>query len=128
MAKILVVEDNPTNMRLTVMLLEKAGHTVIGAADAESGLLLARSEQPTLILMDLVLPGMDGLAATVILKHDEATRAIPVLALTGLGTPADQLRIKEAGCDGYITKPMRLQEFLSTVAAQLAQIARSSGL
>ena len=110
------------------MLLETAGHTVVGAADAESGLLLARSEQPALILMDLVLPGMDGLTATAILKQDEATRAIPVLALTGLGTPADLLHIKEAGCDGYLSKPMRLQEFLSTVAAQLAQVGRKSSL
>ena len=120
MAKILVVEDNPANMTLAVFLLQSAGHTVLSATDAEAGLTLARDEQPDLILMDIQLPGMDGLEATALLKRDEATRAIPVIALTALAMKGDEERIRAAGCDGYIAKPMRYQEFLATVAAQLA--------
>jgi two-component system cell cycle response regulator DivK len=106
-------------MRLAVFLLKSAGHTVFSAIDAEAGLTLARDEQPNLILMDVQLPGMDGLAATVTLKADVATRAIPVIALTALAMKGDEARIRAAGCDGYIAKPMHYQEFLATVAAQL---------
>src|SRR5258708_6646746 len=120
MAKILVVEDNPTNITLAIFLLESAGHTVISAPDAEAGLTLARDQQPNLILMDIQLPGMDGLQATVLLKRDQATRAIPVIALTALAMKGDEERIRAAGCDGYIAKPMRYQEFLATVASHLA--------
>jgi two-component system, cell cycle response regulator DivK len=120
MGKVLVVEDNPANMTLATFLLKSAGHTVLSATDAESGLTLARSEQPDLILMDIQLPGMDGLQATALLKADEATRAIPVIALTALAMKGDEERIRAAGCDGYIAKPMRYKEFLATVAAQLA--------
>ena len=119
MATVLVVEDNPTNMTLAVFLLESAGHTVLSATDAEAGLTLARDEQPDLILMDIQLPGMDGLQATALLKRDDATRAIPVIALTALAMKGDEERIRAAGCDGYIAKPMRYQEFLATIAAQL---------
>src|SRR5574340_537851 len=82
MAKVLVVEDNPANLKLTALLLEKAGYAVLRAEDADAGLALARAELPDLILMDIQLPGMDGLAATALLKQDPATRAIPVIALT----------------------------------------------
>jgi two-component system, cell cycle response regulator DivK len=119
MATVLVVEDNPTNMTLAVFLLESAGHTVLSATDAEAGLTLARDEQPSLILMDIQLPGMDGLQATAVLKRDDATRAIPVIALTALAMKGDEERIRAAGCDGYIAKPMRYQEFLAAIAAQL---------
>jgi two-component system, cell cycle response regulator DivK len=119
MARILIVEDNPDNMLLTVMLLESAGYTVLSAMDAEAGLTLARDERPDLILMDIQLPGMDGLQATALLKRDEATRAIPVIALTALAMKGDEERIRAAGCDGYIAKPMRIQEFLAAVAAHL---------
>ena len=119
MATILIVEDNPDNMMLTVLLLESAGHTVLSAVDAEAGLTLARAELPNLILMDIQLPGMDGLQATALLKGDEATRAIPVIALTALAMKGDEERIRAAGCDGYIAKPMNTKEFLATVAAQL---------
>ena len=121
MAKVLIIEDNPTNMTLAVFLLQSVGHTVISAMDAEGGLMLAREEQPDLILMDIQLPGMDGLEATALLKQDETTRAIPVIALTALAMKGDEERIRAAGCDGYIGKPMRYQEFLATVAAQLAR-------
>jgi two-component system, cell cycle response regulator DivK len=119
MAKVLIVEDNSANMTLAVFLLESAGHAVLSARDAEAGLTLARDEQPDLILMDIQLPGMDGLQATALLKRDGATRAIPVIALTALAMKGDEERIRAAGCDGYIAKPMRYQEFLATIAAQL---------
>jgi two-component system cell cycle response regulator DivK len=122
MARILVVEDNPANMKLAVLLLETAGHQVISAADAEAGLTLAREQQPDLVLMDIQLPGMDGLEATALLKQHEATRAIPVIALTALAMKGDEERIRAAGCDGYIAKPMRYQEFLATVASHLPRV------
>ena len=121
MARILIVEDNPDNMLLIEILLESAGHTVFSAIDAEAGLTLARDERPDLILMDVQLPGMDGLEATALLKQDDATRAIPVVALTALAMKGDEERIRAAGCDGYIAKPMGLQEFLTTIAAQLTR-------
>jgi two-component system cell cycle response regulator DivK len=121
MAKILVVEDNPTNMTLAVFLLESKGHTVLTATDAEAGLALARDEHPNLILMDIQLPGIDGLEATQQLKRDELTRAIPVIALTALAMKGDEERIRAAGCDAYIAKPMAYKEFLATVEIQLAR-------
>ena len=121
MAKILIIEDNPANMKLAIFLLESAGHTALSARDAEAGLTLARNERPNLILMDIQLPGMDGLEAVVLLKRDDATRAIPVIALTALAMKGDEERIRAAGCDGYIAKPIRYQEFLATIAAQLTR-------
>jgi two-component system, cell cycle response regulator DivK len=120
MATILVVEDNPANMTLAVFLLQSAGHVVLTAIDAESGLALARDAHPQLILMDIQLPGMDGLRAIGVLKTDEATRAIPVIALTALAMKGDEERIRAAGCDGYIAKPISYRPFLETIAAQLA--------
>ncbi|MEO8563348.1 MAG: response regulator [bacterium] len=120
MATILMVEDNAANMTLALYVLESAGHRVLSATDAEAGLALARSERPDLILMDIQLPGMDGLEATAQLKRDETTRAIPVIALTALAMKGDEERIMAAGCDGYIAKPMRYKELLATVADQLA--------
>jgi len=119
MARILIVEDNRDNLELAVFLLESAGHTVLSAVDAEAGLALARSELPDLILMDIQLPGMDGLEATALLKGDDATRAIPVVALTALAMKGDEERIRAGGCDGYIAKPIRVQTFLAAVAANL---------
>jgi two-component system cell cycle response regulator DivK len=120
MAKVLIIEDNAANMKLATILLESAGHTVLSAIDAEAGLTSARGEQPDLILMDIQLPGMDGLEATMLLKRDDATRAIPVIALTALAMKGDEEHIRAAGCIGYIAKPIRYQEFLATIAAQLA--------
>jgi len=119
MATVLVVEDNPANMTLARFLIESAGHTVLGATDAEAGLTLARDAKPDLILMDIQLPGMDGLEATAILKGDDATRAIPVIALTALAMKGDEARIRAAGCDGYIAKPLAYREFLASIAAHL---------
>ena len=119
MATILLIEDNAANMLFEVFLLQSAGHTVLSAADAEAGLTRAHEAHPDLILMDIQLPGMDGLEATTLLKRDDATRAIPVIALTALAMRGDEERIRAAGCDAYVAKPIRYQEFLATVAAQL---------
>jgi two-component system cell cycle response regulator DivK len=121
MAKVLLIEDNAANMELATFLLQSAGHTVLGAMDAEAGLTLARQEHPELILMDIQLPGMDGLEATAMLKKDATTHDIPVIALTALAMKGDEERIRAAGCDGYIAKPMRYQDFLATVASQLVR-------
>lgn len=120
MAKVLVVEDNPANMALAIFLLESADHLVISATDAEAGLTLARDEQPHLILMDIQLPGMDGLEAIRLLKQDDATRAIPVVALTALAMKGDEERIRAAGCDGYIAKPLAYRDFLAVITTHLA--------
>jgi two-component system cell cycle response regulator DivK len=88
--------------------------------DAEAGLAIARAEQPALILMDIQLPGTDGLTAAMQSKADPATRAIPVTALTAFAMKGDEARIHAAGCDGYIGKPMRCREFLSTTSAFVA--------
>ena len=119
MSLVLVVEDNADNLKLATFLLQSAGHTVLSASDAEAGLALARSEHPHLILMDIQLPGMDGLEATGLLKGDTSTSGIPVVALTALAMKGDEERIRAAGCDGYIGKPMRYKEFLTAVAAHL---------
>ncbi len=120
MTRVLVIEDNAANMTLATFLLESSGYAVLSASDAETGLTLAREQQPDLILMDIQLPGMDGLQATTLLKADKATRAIPVVALTALAMKGDEERIRAAGCDAYIAKPMRYKEFLAVVEAQLA--------
>ena len=126
MATVLIVEDNPANLALAIVLLQSAGHAVLTATDAEAGLTLARDEQPDLILMDIQLPGMDGLEATALLKRDDATRAIPVIARTALAMKGDEERIRAAGCDGYIAKPLAYRDFLAIIAAHLTPSVRKS--
>ena len=120
MARILIVEDNAANMKLASMLLINAGHLPLCAIDAESGLTVARAERPDLILMDVQLPGMDGLAATRLLKQDPATAAIPIIALTAMAMKADKEKTSAAGCDGYIAKPLRYRELYAAIDALLA--------
>jgi len=110
-------------MTLATFLLKSAGYAVLSATDAEAGLTLARTEQPDLVLMDIQLPGMDGLEACAILKKNVATRDIPVIALTALAMKGDEERIRAAGCDGYIAKPLAYREFLTTIAARLQKTA-----
>jgi two-component system cell cycle response regulator DivK len=121
MWSILVIEDNPSNMKLAAFLLEKEGYDVLQATDAEEGIRIARQRLPALILMDVQLPGMDGLAATRLLKADAATCHIKILALTAFAMRGDQEKIREAGCDAYIAKPIRYKEFLKVVADLLVQ-------
>ncbi|AZF05453.1 response regulator [Pseudomonas sp. R5-89-07] len=119
MAHILIVEDNEANMRLARLLLINAGHTVLWAADAEIGLTLAREQQPALILMDIQLPGMDGLAATTLLKQDPVTAHIPVIALTAMAMKEDREKTRLAGCDAYIIKPLRYKELYQVIDSLL---------
>ncbi len=126
MARILIIEDNQANMKLASLLLHNAGHTVLCAVDAETGLTLARAEQPDLILMDVQLPGMDGLAATALLKKNPATAAIPIIALTAMAMKEDQEKTRAAGCDAYIAKPLRYQELYSAIDTLLAKAARQA--
>ena len=120
MARILIVEDNPANMKLAVFLLEKEGHEVLQATDAEEGIRITQQQLPALILMDVQLPGMDGLAATRLLKAASATQAVKIVALTAFAMRGDREKIVAAGCDGYIAKPIRYQEFLKVVAEMVA--------
>jgi two-component system cell cycle response regulator DivK len=120
MARILIIEDNPANMKLASLLLLRVGHTVLCAVDAETGLTMARADQPDLILMDIQLPGMDGLAATALLKQDPATATIPVIALTAMAMKEDEEKARVAGCDAYIAKPLRYQELYAAIDALLA--------
>ena len=123
MARILVVEDNPSNMKLAVLLLERSGYGVFQAFDAEEGIRQALEHLPDLILMDVQLPGMDGLEATRRLKADTATRHIRIIALTAFAMTRDEERIRSAGCDGYITKPVEYKTFVAEVERWLGQAA-----
>jgi two-component system cell cycle response regulator DivK len=121
MAKILIIEDNAANMKLANLLLTNDGHTTLCAVDAETGLALAHTDTPDLILMDIQLPGMDGLTATTQLKHDPQTASIPIIALTAMAMKEDKERTRAAGCDAYIAKPLRYQELLAAVDELLAK-------
>ena len=103
---ILVVDDNPLNLKLTRVLLAGEGYEVHTAADAEEAFSELARCRPRLILMDLQLPGVDGLELTRRLKGDPALSAIPVVALTAYAMKGDALKAQQAGCDGYITKPV----------------------
>jgi len=114
--KILVVEDNPLNMELTSDILTAAGYVVLLAENAERGIAMALAEQPSLILMDVRLPGMDGLNAVEILKGATETRQIPVVALTAHAMKGDEEKALAAGCEGYITKPIDTRTLKDEVA------------
>ena len=109
--RVLIVEDNVDNYELVRFLLERAGYDVISAVTGREGVDMARRERPDLILMDLAMPEMDGWDATKVLKADETTRHIPILALTARTLPADRKRAIDAGCDGYISKPIKVATF-----------------
>ena len=112
---ILIIEDNPTNLELAKDLLEAAGFIVLSANEAEEGLRVARQILPDLILMDISLPGMDGLSATRELKCDPATTHIPVVALTAHAMRGDEQSALEVGCAGYLTKPIATRDFVATL-------------
>lgn len=126
MATILVIEDNRANMKLASLLLTNAGHSVLCAVDAESGMMLARSHHPDLILMDIQLPGMDGLAATALLKQDSATAGIPIIALTALAMKEDEQKSQVAGCDAYIAKPLRYKELYAAIDTLLPKQSQAA--
>lgn len=117
MSRILIVEDSRTNMMLAVEILGSAGHIPLEAMTAAAGIEIARREQPDAILMDIQLPDMNGIEATRILKADPATRDIPIIAVTACAMKGDEQSMLEAGCDGYIAKPIRYEQFLAAIAA-----------
>jgi two-component system cell cycle response regulator DivK len=119
---ILIVEDNPANLKLTTTVLEHAGHRVLHAESAAIGMAVARYYKPDLILMDIQLPGMDGLQATRLLKADAETSRIPIVALTAFAMKGDEERILAAGCDGYIAKPFDYKQFLAQVTSILSRV------
>jgi len=122
--RVLVIEDNPLNMELVADLLEAAGYIVWQARTAEAGLRLARN-LPDLILMDLSLPGMDGLAATRTLRGEPDIAHLPVLALTAHAMRGDLEIALNAGCDGYLTKPIDTRTFVETVTNFIRATDRS---
>ena len=119
-ASILVVDDNPTNLKLVSDVLEFEGYRILQARDAETAEEIVRSTRPDLILMDIALPGMDGLTLTRKLKADDATRDILIVALTAFAMKGDDAKARDAGCDGYITKPIEVDELPKAVAGYLA--------
>lgn len=117
--RILLVEDNPMNRRVSQFLLKAQGYIVDEARDGQEALDKVKTQLPDLILMDLQLPGLDGFAATKIIKENEATKQIPVVALTAYAMSGDAERALAAGCDGYITKPIDPDDFHKIVAGYL---------
>ncbi len=123
MPKILLVEDNEMNRDMLSRRLVKRGYEVVIALDGQEGVRLAQSEAPTLILMDMSLPVLDGWEATRQLKSTPATRAIPIIALTAHAMSEDRLKAKEAGADDFDTKPVDLAQLLEKIEALLARRA-----
>jgi len=116
---ILLVEDNPVNRRLAEFLLRSQGYQVRAATNAQEAFDTIKAERPDLILMDVQLPGMDGLEATKKLKEDPTTRDIPVVAVTSYAMKGDREKALAAGCSGYITKPIDKDTFIREVATVL---------
>lgn len=117
--RILVVEDNMDNYELVRYVLERAGYDVFLAVNGRDGVDAARAQKPNMILMDLGLPEMDGWNAIKSLKSDEETKNIPLYALTAHTLPNDRKRALEAGCDGYVVKPIQMKSFLDVVEEAL---------
>lgn len=121
MATILVVDDDLLSKKLVCDLLKVHGYITVEAADGKEAVEEARRNIPALILMDIHLPVMDGLEATRIIKADPLTRGIIILALTASAMPGDEEKSREAGCDGYISKPIEIIEFMKEIKSYLAQ-------
>jgi CheY-like chemotaxis protein len=130
--RILVVEDNMDNYQLVRFILERAGYDVFLAVNGRDGVDAARFQKPDLILMDLGMPEMDGWLAAQKLKSDGATKSIPLFALTAHTLPGERMRAMQAGCDGYVSKPIYVDGFLRLIEGALAgnsgnQVAPSTG-
>jgi len=116
MKKVLVVEDNEKNMYLISFILEKMGHRVLQADTGEKGIELASREQPDLILMDIQLPGLDGLEATKLIRQ---SGDVPIIAITSFAMAGDRERLLAAGCNGYIEKPINPETIMGEIAVYL---------
>ena len=119
--RILIVDDNATNLKLVAYLMRANGYTVDTALDAESAIVAIRNNHPDVILMDIQLPGIDGLELTRRLKADPATRDIVIVAVTAYAMKGDQAKALAAGCDDYITKPIDTRALPETIARHLAR-------
>lgn len=126
MSRILLVEDNEMNRDMLSRRLERKGYEVVLAVDGPSGVEMALTQAPDLILMDMSLPVLDGWEATRRLKADVATKHIPVIALTAHAMSSDRERALEAGCDDYDTKPVELPRLLGKIEALLTRISRET--
>lgn len=115
MPTVLVVEDNEMNMQLVEYLLEEGGFDILKASSGEEALQLTHEQTPDLVLMDIHLPGMDGLTVVRQMKEDDRTRTIPILALTAHAMRGDRDRFLQAGCDGYISKPIDVKTFVPSI-------------
>ena len=124
--RILIVEDNMDNYELVRFVLERAGYDVFLAVNGRDGVDAARLQKPDLILMDLGMPEMDGWTASQKLKSDEATKSIPLYALTAHTLPQDRKRAMQAGCDGYVSKPIHVQSFLDIINGTFEKISSRS--
>jgi CheY-like chemotaxis protein len=113
---ILVIEDNELNLKLVLTVLKTAPYHAVGAKNAVSGIRLAQELIPDLILMDINLPGMDGISAAKELKNDPETKDIPIIAVTGLSSEEDKKDAINAGCRDFITKPISIKPFLKTIS------------
>lgn len=118
-AKILIIDDNPTNLKLAADVLESEGYEVLRADDAVAAQIILEREPPALILMDIQMPGMDGLTLTRKLKADPRYQATPIVALTAFAMKGDQEKAMGAGCDGYIAKPINTRALPKQVAEAL---------
>jgi len=118
-ARILIVDDNSVNLKLASEVLEAEGYAIVTAVDAELAQEILKDTVPDLILMDIALPGMDGLTFTRKLKDDKRLKHIPVIALTAFAMRGDEQKASEAGCDGYITKPIDTRKLPHLVAELL---------
>lgn len=121
MARILIVEDNALNRDMLSRRLERKGHEIVTAANGLEGIAAAKVHLPDCILMDLSLPGVDGWVATKRIKAEEATSAIPIIALTAHAMAGDRERAVEAGCDEYATKPIDMPDLLRKIASVLPE-------
>ena len=117
--KVLIVEDNVLNMRLFNDLLEAHGYTVLQATDGIEAMRIARLDRPDLIIMDIQLPEVSGLEITERLKADEELRSIPIVAVTAFAMKGDEEKIRQAGCDGYMTKPISIAGFMQAIEQYL---------
>jgi CheY-like chemotaxis protein len=124
--RILIVEDNEDNFQLVRFLLERDGFEVISAVNGKEGVETAMREKPDLILMDLSMPEMDGWTAAQKIKAEPETKAIPLLALTAHTLPGDRMRALEAGCDGYISKPINVEYLIKTVSSSIGKARKQS--
>jgi two-component system cell cycle response regulator DivK len=119
MSLILIVEDNEKNLKLVRDVLQAKGYTTIEAGTGEEGVRLAQERHPDLVLMDIRLPGMDGIQALAVLRADPATQKIPVIAVTASVMQQDRKQITDAGFDGYVGKPIALRDLFDSVAKAL---------